>query len=135
MQFRVKDYDKSVHDCWMALTIPQPDADYLVTPVVMRKDGSLAACKYSIDLDFSTDYRGDILICSGASKHPQTHPPGQMRGLVHLDSIETTEDGLYRWVFSDPRRVVEFPISGRAGLWKYICPKGEVTEYPRLIRL
>ena len=136
MQFRVKDYNEAIHAKWTALTVSQPDADYLCFPVCRRNNGEWVACKTSIELPFKTNYRGDILIVSGASKYPQTHPSEQTRGLVHLDSITRTDDGLYIWQFSDPRRVVEYPAKGPRGkLWSYICPKDEITPYPRYIKV
>jgi len=136
MQFRVKDFDDAIHEKWLALTIPQPEADYICKPVCQRNDGSWAACKTSMELPFKTAYRGDILIVSSGSKYPSVHPSGATIGLVMIDSIERLENGLYLWRFSDPRMVVPFPAKGpRTKLWPYVCPKGEVTEYPRLIRL
>ena len=136
MQLKVSEYNESLHDKWKALTVPQPDADYLCTPVIMRNNGSWAACKSSLELPFSTSYRGDILIVSSGSKHPSVHPPETIIGIVYLYAIAKTESGLFLWQFNDPRKVIPYPAKGQRGkLWSYICPKGEVTPYPRYVKV
>lgn len=136
MQFRVKDYDRAVHDMWMALTVPQPDADYLCKPVCLRNDGTWAACKSSLELPFDTDFRGDLLIVSSKSKTPIVHPPFVTVGLVEVESIIKCEDGMFLWKFGNPRMVVPFPAKGpKNKLWSYICPRDEVTPYPRIMKV
>lgn len=140
MQFRVKDYDEAVHEMWMALTLHQPEADYLCKPVFQRGNGEWVASQRSVVMDCDTNYRGEVLICSRPGRESDVHPTGVTCGLVELYDVQPHDlPGCWEWKFRNPRRVIPFPAKtprGKAGgLWRYVCPKGEVTEYPRLVRL
>ena len=136
MQYKVKEFDPAIHEKWVALTLRQPDADYVSREVLQRSNGDWIACKSGLSFKFTTDYRGDILICSAPGKESSVHPTGVTCGLVELISIEEISDGEFLWTFRNPRRVIPYPARGKAGrLWTYVCPKGEVTEYPRLVKL
>ena len=135
MQFKAKEYDARYLERWRALTIDQPLALELCKPILWS--GEWKAVADSIQMRFGTDYRGDILIVSGKKYLGDTYFSSEMTiGIVELYDVERSSSGAYIWKFRNPRRVVEFPASGPKGkLWWYVCPKGEVTEYPRHIQL
>ena len=35
----------------------------------------------------------------------------------------------------NPRRVVEMPVKGQLGLFDIVMPKGDLTEYPRAMKI
>lgn len=143
MQVRAKYYDKGLHDRYRAVSIVQPYADMLAQGIrgaFLMSEGS--------------NYRGDVLICSAATpdvfgRHCGTliatanvYDVREARSLTaaNWDAIgaadrERTPEGFVYFV-RNVRRVVELPVrwQGR-GLWTYVCPRGEITEYPREVEL
>ena len=90
---------------------------------------------------WSTDYRGDILICSTAKKYHGTIP-GHALGVVSLEDVVPFEkrhlkDALmepkdfhynnFAWILSYNRLVVPVPVKGRLSLWNY---DGELQYIP-----
>lgn len=82
---------------------------------------------------WSTDYRGDILICSTAKKYHGTIP-GHALGVVKLVDVRPLKKtdcenalmqkaeyrkGLYAWVLDDNRIIEPIPTKGRLSLWNY----------------
>ena len=39
------------------------------------------------------------------------------------------------WLVRNPRRVVEMPVRGQLGIYDLVVPKGDITEYPKVLRL
>ena len=149
MQLRITDYDEARCDRYRALSLFQPWAKYLCEATMRTPTGEREAWFPIFFLPKYTDYRGELLICSAG-------PEGQTIGLVEVyDCIPATQLAPDEWeracamkserkkmekrfaVFTrNARRVVEFPAQGAVDrLWWYICPKGEVTEYPRRVVL
>ena len=90
---------------------------------------------------WSTDYRGDILICSTAKKHHGTIP-GHALGVVTLKDVRpfTKKDtdaalllpaefkpGLYAWELTYNRLIVPVPVKGKLSLWNY---EGDIEYIP-----
>ena len=78
---------------------------------------------------WTTNYRGDILICSTAKKEKGTIP-GHALGVVTLEDIVpfqkkhlkgammddfNPED--YAWILTNPRVIKPFPVKGKLSLW------------------
>lgn len=78
---------------------------------------------------WSTNYRGDILICSTARKEKGTIP-GHALGVVTLEDVVPfqrkhlkgammddfyPED--YAWILTNPRVIKPFPVKGKLSLW------------------
>ena len=78
---------------------------------------------------WTTNYRGDILICSTAKKEKGTIP-GHALGVVTLEDIVpfqrkhlkgammnnfSPED--YAWILTNPRVIKPFPVKGKLSLW------------------
>lgn len=78
---------------------------------------------------WTTNYRGDILICSTAKKEKGTIP-GHALGVVTLEDIVPfqrkhlkgammdeyyPED--YAWILTNPRVIKPFPVKGKLSLW------------------
>ena len=126
MQIAKKDFNEAFHEKWRALSVSLETAVELTTPVIQNAKGDWLAVVTTLEFAFGTKYKGDILICS----------PYHTRGLVELYDVTFIRRGVYHWHFRNPRKVVEYPVEGkRKGLWTYICPKDEVTPYPRKVIL
>lgn len=80
-----------------------------------------------------TDYRGDILICSTATKLKGTIP-GHALGIVtladvvpftkkHLEDAQMVaadmQNGLYAWILENPRLIKPIPVKGKLSLWNF----------------
>ena len=138
MQFAVSDFDAARCDRYRAVSLFEPWTRF----VFGRGRAIIFLSKY-------TDCRGEMLICSAG-------PKGQTIGLVDaVDCFPASQMMDDEWSdacamkserekrFKDfalfvenPRRVVEFPAHGPVGeIWDYICPKGELMEYPQIVRL
>ena len=96
---------------------------------------------------WTTNYRGDILICSTAKKEKGTIP-GHALGVVTLQDIVpfqrkhlkgammnnfSPED--YAWILTNPRVIKPFPVKGKLSLWtceheiEYLSkPKNEAED-------
>lgn len=153
MQIEKALYDPKVHDRYKALCVKQPYADLLTKIWYRDEDGGWHA-KKSIEVRTrTTNYRGDLLICS--SKKPEI--PGRLSGVicgfVELYDVKpvsefTPEDweatcipeaerpvGGYGWMMRDPRRVVEMPVKGQLGIYDLVVPKNDITEYLRVMKI
>lgn len=90
---------------------------------------------------WSTDYRGDILICSTAKKYHGTIP-GHALGVVTLEDIVPFEKkhlksalmlpkeyqpNQYAWKLTYNRLIVPVPVKGKLSLWNY---DGELEFIP-----
>ena len=90
---------------------------------------------------WTTDYRGDILICSTAKKYHGTIP-GHALGVVtlvdvvpfaskHLEPALLVKGeapaGSYAWILTNNRLIVPVPVKGKLSLWTY---DGEVEYIP-----
>lgn len=82
---------------------------------------------------WSTDYRGDILICSTAKKYHDTIPAHAL-GVVSLVDVvpfekkhlekalmlkEDFKPGLFAWVLDENRLIEPIPIKGKLSLWDF----------------
>jgi len=78
---------------------------------------------------WTTNYRGDILICSTAKKEKGTIP-GHALGVVTLKDVVPFQkkhlkgammnnyyEGDYAWVLTNPRVIKPFPVKGKQSLW------------------
>lgn len=154
MQYPPKEYNEEIHDRFKALTVKQPYASNLV--ILSHKDGEHEFAYKSIEVRRKpTKYRGDILICASASPIIHGLDSGVCVGLVELYDIKPIEEFTkqdwentlipedkreffkkgYGWLMRNPRRVIEFPISGQLGIWNLIYTKDTIVEYPRRIIL
>lgn len=152
MQFDNKAYDPARHDRFRALTVKQPYANDLVTP--LYKDNDIIMGVKSIEVrSKNTQYRGDLLICSSKSPVLPGMESGVTLGFVELYDVKpisefTPEDWDntripvdkrkeitkgYGWMMRNPRRVIEYPIKGQLGIYNLVYTKGEIIEYPRKV--
>ena len=82
---------------------------------------------------WTTNYRGDIVICSTQKKYHGT-VPGHALGVVRLVDVvpmqkkhckdalmKSTFDttGQYAWILTDNRLIVPQPVKGKLSLWEY----------------
>lgn len=82
---------------------------------------------------WSTDYRGDILICSTAKKEHGTIP-GHALGVVKLidvvpfkkkhlkDALMTNNEyspDCFAWILDDNRLINPIPVKGKLSLWNF----------------
>jgi hypothetical protein len=153
MQFKIDAYKPSQHDRWRALTVKQPYATDLVT-VAYKESETVEIGVKSIEVRTKyTHYRGDVMICS--SKTPVLHglESGVCVGLVDLYDVKpcidfTPEDWentripedeqhkhrkSFGWLMRNPRRVIEFPVTGQLGLFNLVFTKDTIIEYPRVV--
>lgn len=155
MQIEKKDYNPEQHDVFKALTVKQPYADLLTTVVGQHENGMYFAEKQIEVRTRNINYRGDLLICSSAKPIDpwNRHPAGVTCGFVELCDVKRVEDFTpydweltcipedqrprtgYGWMMRNPRRVVEMPVKGQLGLYNIIVPKGDITEYPREMKI
>lgn len=156
MQYKINQYNPALHDKWRALSVKQPYANLLLTPSY-ELDGIIYAEKSIEVRSKNTHYRGDIMICSTASPQFVGMVSGVTIGLVELYDVKpfsefTEEDWRntylkgevvrkirtssgYGWMMRNPRRVVEFPVSGQLGIFNLVYTKGIITEYPRAMEV
>lgn len=152
MQFKAKEYNAEKHDRFHALTVKQPYADDLVTHAYTRAGFDYAVKSIEVR-SRATKYRGDLLICSSAKPEIPGRESGVTLGFVELFDIKPVKDftaddwantripeekrkyitGGYGWLMRNPRRVVEYPITGQLGIYNLIYTKGDIMEYPRHI--
>ncbi|MFC4772588.1 ASCH domain-containing protein [Enterococcus hermanniensis] len=65
---------------------------------------------------WSTNYRGDLLICATAKKTLGTIS-GHALCVVRLDAIRALNDGTYAWVLTNLRYLEPFKIKGKQRLY------------------
>ena len=146
MEIDRKAYDPSVHEIYRALVLPQPLADSLTRSVYMGGDGVFHAEAEYVHRHKGTRYRGDVLVCSSSFPAVPGRYCGVTCGLVELYDVVPAEgyafsgEGLHPttgfvWLLRNPRRVVEMPVKGRKGFYDMVLMKGDVTEYPRYVKL
>lgn len=151
MQFKFEEYDAERHDLFKALTVKQPWASSLLRRYKTIEGVDFA--EKSVELrKRPTKYRGDVLICSSKTPVISYLDCGASIGLVELYDIKpvaefTAEDwensmikeskGMkeysFGWFMRNPRRVIEFPVSGNLGLWNLVYTKDTIIEYPRIV--
>lgn len=93
---------------------------------------------------WSTDYRGEILICSTRKLLKDTIPGHALCTVKLLDVVPFTKDHLkaacldgldvpenhFAWILGDLRDIRPFPIKGHLSLWNYDGPI-EYLEPPK----
>lgn len=150
MQYKPTQYDPRDHDSIKALTVKQPYATNLVTSAYVDESGTRFGVK-SIELrSYKTKFRGDILICSSQKPVIYGMDSGVMVGYVEMYDIKKASDftpydwectGIpekdrepykkyYGWMMRNPRRVVEFEVTGQLGIFNLIYTKDTVMLYP-----
>lgn len=94
---------------------------------------------------WTTDYRGDILICSTAKKIKDTIPShalcvAKLSNIVPMkkehcydammdeSEFNKYKGNLYAWMLEDVRLIKPIPIKGKLGLWNY---DGEIEYIPK----
>lgn len=153
MQFNLKEYNPEKHDRFKALSVKQPYANDLVTPTFKDENGVIYGMKSIEVRSRPTKFRGDLLICSSLNpKFPGLYC-GFALGLVELYDIkpvsEFTNDDWdrtripfeirtqinkgYGWLMRNPRKVIEYPVSGQLGIWNLVYSKGVIITYPQQV--
>lgn len=154
MQIKKEEYNEELHDKFRALCVKQPYADLLTRVVFLDESGEYHAEKTIEVRTRNINYRGDLLICSSAKPN---NLPGRMAGvtcgfveLYDTKPVEefTPEDWAatcipedqrpnkgWGWFMRNPRRVVEMPVKGQLGLYDIVVPKGDITEYPKEVKI
>lgn len=155
MQIDKAHYNPELHDTYKALTVKQPYADLMTCPIDRDENGKDIAAKRIEVRSRSTNYRGDLLVCSSANPVDPAgiHLSGVTCGFVEVYGVKpveqfTKEDWVatcipedkrprkgWGWLLRNPRRVVEMPIKGQLGIYTLIVPKDDITEYPRTVFL
>lgn len=90
---------------------------------------------------WSTNYRGDIMICSTAKKLHGTIPSHALGIVTLVDIVPFTrkhldaacmqpadyQQGLYAWIVENPRLIKPIPVKGKLSLWEFSEPYEVVT--------
>jgi hypothetical protein len=151
MQYDIKQYNRDQHDIFKALTVKQPYASLLLAKEHEEDNFAMKSIEVR---SAKTSFKGDIMICS--SKTPVIHglESGVSIGLVELYDCKpcskfTHEDWAntcipederkqyykhWGWFMKNPRRVIEFPVTGQLGIWTLIYTKGDISEYGNTIK-
>jgi len=107
-----------------ALSIKQPDADYLI-------DGRQKTMEVR---SWRTHHRGPLLICSSARPLVTGRRSGHAIGIVNVidcrpmrpedegPAMTPYEPGLWVWLTDDRRRIEPFPVRGQMGLYDVPLP-------------
>ena len=155
MQYKSSEYNPEIHDRFKALTVKQPYATRLVTAAYRDEKGVLFAEKSIEVRTKTTNYRGDLLICSAKSPVIPGMESGVTMGFVELYDVKpvaefTEQDWAdtcipveergpfktgYGYLLRNPRRVIEMPCNGQLGIYNFVTPKGDITEYPTVCRV
>lgn len=155
MQFKIDQYKKSEHDRWRALTVKQPYATDLVTVAYKDETGVEFGVKSIEVRSKNNHYRGDVMICSSASPVLHGLESGVCVGLVELYDVKLCKDftqedwdntripeaeqhkykKCFGWMMRNPRRVIEYPVTGQLGLFNLVYTKDTITEYPRVLAM
>jgi hypothetical protein len=153
MQYKSEFYNEKEHDKFTALTVKQPYASKLVL-----LDDTIDGINYglkSIEVrSRNTEFRGEIIITSSAQPKIYGYESGVIVGKVELYDVKplhklTEEEwdktcipkeerkGLhgFGWMMRNPKRLIEFPVSGKLGLWKLVFTKDIIVEYPELLKI
>jgi hypothetical protein len=101
----------------LALTVRQPWAAQIAV--------GTKRCEYR---DWSTDYRGDLLITASAALPPGVDPSlprgcaicvVEVTGIREVDETDPPDvDYTFAWVLANPRPVKPVPTKGRLQLWE-----------------
>lgn len=90
---------------------------------------------------WTTNYRGDIMICSTAKKIYGTIPSHAL-GIVTLKDIvpftrkhleaacmrpADFQRGMYAWILENPRLIKPIPVKGKLSLWEFSEPYEVMT--------
>lgn len=153
MQIKNSDYNAEIHDRYKALTVKQPYAQRLVSVAFLDDDGTAFGEKSIEVRSRTTNYRGDLLICSSAKPEIPGMQSGVTLGFVELYDVKPVEDFTeqdwentcipmaerpqrgFGWLMRNPRRVVEMSCNGQLGIYNFVTLKGDITEYPTTLKL
>ncbi len=152
MQLNTNEYNPELHDKYRALTVKQPYAQHLVTAAYV--DDGITYAEKSIEVrSRATSYRGELLICSSATPVMPGLLSGVTMGFVELYDVKPLEQFTeqdwantcipvderpkkgFGWLMRNPRRVVEMPCKGQLGIYYFVTPKDDITEYPTMCKV
>ncbi len=82
---------------------------------------------------WSTNYRGDVLICSTAKKVKDTipghaiavvtlsdvHPITKEEWIKECGDLEEFDKGYFAWILTNVRLIKAFPVKGKLSLWNF----------------
>lgn len=144
-----KGYDAEVHDLYHCLGLA-PELAERLTEIVMEIDGEPQAEVSVILQPRCTKYRGDILI-GAVGKKEDKEQHSYVCGLVDLYDIKPCREfsdwqraaippgadraQWFAWFLRNPRRIIEMPYRLRKDFYTLIIPKGDITVYPRNLKL
>lgn len=135
MQYKFKDYVKEIHDKFMAVSLPEKEAESITkgeTHLILSKT--------------KTRYRGELIVCS--EKYPYGTGEGETKCKVNLvgwkpiGDLNQEELSQINTIYENhrgckyvlqveyPRRMIEFPVKGKIGIWKLVYTKDVLIEYP-----
>lgn len=144
MQHSMKIYNPEIHDKFPALSVNQPYASKIATgekPIEIRTK--------------PIKFRGDLMICSTKNPVIKDMECGTTIALVELYDCKpiselTPEEWKstqipfekyskmkkgYGWFLRNPRRVIEFPVSGQQGIFNLVYDKDLIICYPTHIKI
>lgn len=154
MQYNINEFDENLHDKFKILTVKQPNAGNLIN--VYRNDGDYNLAYRSIEVRRkSTNYRGDVLICSSETPIVYGLYNRSTIGFVELFGIKPLSEFTHNdwektlisedkrkyfkngfgWLFRNPRRVIEYPVITQLGFSDLVYTKDDIIEYPVLVEL
>lgn len=155
MQVDPKKYDAEKHEKYCALSVKQPFADDLVNIAYKDDEGNSFGFKSIEVRSRCTSYRGKLLICSSKSPKIPNMQSGCALGFVEVYGVKRVKDFTdedwdntriprarrseiksgWGWLVRNPKRVVELPIKGQLGIFNIAFEKGDIVEYPRIVKV
>ncbi|WP_281724468.1 hypothetical protein [Hoylesella shahii] len=155
MQIKITEYDALKHDVFRALSVKQPFANDLVNIAYEDDDGNSYGFKSIEVRSRCTSYRGKLLICSSQSPKIPNMQSGCALGFVEVYGVKRVKDFTdedwdntriprarrseiksgWGWLMRNPKRVVELPIKGQLGIFNIAFEKGDIVEYPRIVKV
>lgn len=95
---------------------------------------SLIACGSKTEeyRSWKTNYRGDLLICASSYQSnvwKNILPVGVALAVVTLDDCLPDDDGDYKWMLSNVRPIVPFPVKGKQRIFEVDSPVEYVDRY------
>lgn len=134
-----------------ALSISQPMAALLTVPTWEDAEGVQYGARRIYVGECLEEPCGELLICAKDSPAVPGYGTGETCGLVDFYAVKRTDEftpeewqaaGLkpgersgWGYFFRNSRRVVEMPVEREYDFEEVEFPAGEITEYPRVLRL
>lgn len=121
-----KDYKDTNHEIWKAICVTSRQAHDLCDTAYIDKQGHHHAETEELHRPSDTDYHGDVLICA----------EGKTYGLVELTATRYEQEAHdYVWIFTHPRRVIEYDVRCYRGLFDAVFDIGDICEYPQHLHI